>query len=93
MLKRLAMVAAVALMAGAGTAAAQDILPPENPYDPSGCNEYHRTRETLDALGETVPNQFQTGEIGEPTGVVVADPLFDMLSLTILWNTEVFPCK
>jgi len=89
MWKRLAMVAAVALMAGAAPVAAQDIQPPENPYDPSGCNEYHQMRDRLDAIG-AVPRELQNED---PAGSVVVDPLYDMLSLMIVWSTGVFPCE
>lgn len=88
MLKRLAMVAAVALLAGVGPVEAQDILPPENPYDPSGCNEYHQMRDQLDAIG-AVPRELQNGD---PADLLVVDPLYDMLSVTIVWSTGVFPC-
>ena len=87
MWKRLAIVGAVVL-AAAAPISAQDITPPENPNDPSGCNEYHRMRETLDAIG-AVPKELENGEIG---GVVVVDPLYDMLSSMIVWSTGVFPC-
>lgn len=93
MWKRLAVAVAVALVASAATASAQDLPPTENPYDPSGCNEYHQMRERLDAMGSTVPTEFQTAETGEPADIVVVDPLYDMLSLMILWNSEAFPCK
>ena len=87
MWKRLAMVAAVAMLAGAAPVAAQDIQPPD-PYDPSGCNEYHQMRDRLDAIG-AVPRELQ---IGDPADIVVVDPLYDMLSLMIVWSTGVFPC-
>ena len=93
MWKRLAMAGAVALLAAAAPAAAQDILPTEeNPYDPSGCNEYHQMRDRLDATG-AVPSEFQTEDADEPADLVTVDPLFDMLSLMFVWNSEVFPCK
>ena len=89
MWKRLA-VAAVAMLVMAATASAQSMEPPDQ-YDPSGCNAYHQMRERLDAIGGTVPKELQTGG-RDQTGTVVVDPLYDMLSLQILWSSGVFPC-
>ena len=89
MWKRLAMVGMVAFLALAAPAAAQDIQPPEDATDPSGCNEYHRMRESLDAMTGGELDEFQTGE-GE---LVVVDPIFDLIAMSVLWATDAFPCK
>lgn len=89
MWKRLG-VAATALLMAAAPAPGQ-MIEPSNPYDPTGCNEYHRMRDRMDATAATVPKELETGELDQ-TGTVLIDPIYDMLSLQILWSTGVFPC-